>query len=169
MNSKVVRLIVLVLLVGMFTFFAYSLVSKAKHTDVGDQAYNFKLQNINGGYTQLSDFKGKMIVLNYYATWCQPCKDEAPELEAFGKDYGSKYKLIMINRGETIDHAKSFFKQLNPAVAYVFDYDANIAKIYNVTGQPETFVIDKQGMIREHFNGPLTEMQLYNLVKKHDN
>ncbi|MGZ4162300.1 MAG: TlpA family protein disulfide reductase [Neobacillus sp.] len=168
MNLRVVRLLVLVLLVGMFSFFAYSLVSKAKHTDVGDKAYNFKLPNLDGSNTKLSDFKGQVVVINYYATWCAPCKDEAPELESFGKDYGDKYKLIMINRGETKDRVKQFLKKYNTPATYLFDYNAKVSKLFNVTGQPETFVVDKQGVIRVHYNGPLTEMQLYNNAKKYE-
>lgn len=169
MNKRVIKLLVMALIIGMFSFFAYSLVSKGKHTDIGDKAYNFELPNLDGTNTKLSDFKGQMIVINYFATWCAPCRDEAPELEAFSKEYGDKYKLIMIDRGETKDRVKEFLKKYNTPATYLFDYNAKVSKIYNVTAQPETFVIDKKGVIREHYNGPITEMQLYNFVKKHDN
>lgn len=168
MNNRVVKLLVLVLLVGMFAFFAYSLVSKAKHTDVGDKAYSFKLPNYNGGTTKLSDYKGKMVILNYFATWCAPCKDEETELEAFQKDYGKQYNLLMINRGETKDDVKKASQNNKAGMNYLFDYNADVAKIYNVTGQPETFIIDKDGIIRKHYNGPITENQLYEWVKEYD-
>jgi cytochrome c biogenesis protein CcmG/thiol:disulfide interchange protein DsbE len=169
MNNRVIKLLVLLLLIGMFGFFAYSLVAKAKHTDVGDKAFNFALPNYNGGTTKLSDYKGKVVIINYFATWCEPCKEEAPELEAFQKDYGSKYTLLMINRGETKDDVKRASKNNKAKMNYLFDYNADTAKIYNVTGQPETFVIDKKRIIRQHYNGPITEMQLYNWAKKYDN
>ncbi|MDP4085607.1 MAG: TlpA disulfide reductase family protein [Bacillota bacterium] len=167
--NKPVRVLILALLIGMFAFFAFSLVSHSKHTDIGDKAYNFALPNLDGGTTKLSDYKGQMVIINVFATWCAPCRDEAPELSAFAKDYGDKYNLIMLNKGETKDDVKSFIKKYkSKATAYVFDYDAKITKIYNTTGQPETFVIDKNGMIREHYNGPLTENQLLSMVQKHD-
>lgn len=156
-------------MVGMFSFFAYSLIGKAKHTDVGDKAYNFELSNYNGGKTKLSDYKGQIVIINYFATWCAPCKDEAPELEAFQKDYGDKYKLLMINKGETKDNVKNATNNNKAGMNFLFDYTADIAKIYNVTGQPETFVIDKNGIIKVHYNGPITEGQLYNWVKQYDN
>jgi cytochrome c biogenesis protein CcmG/thiol:disulfide interchange protein DsbE len=168
MNGRVIKLLIMVVVVGMFSFFAYSLVSKAKHTDVGDKAYNFKLQNYNKTYTKLSDFKGKMVIINYFATWCKPCQDEAPELEAFQKDYGDKYNLLMINRGETIDRVKEKSKNNKAGMNYLFDYNADVSKIYNVTGQPETFIIDRNGVIKKHYNGPITEMQLYEWVKSYD-
>lgn len=80
MNQRVIKVLVLSLFVGMFSFFAYSLVSSAKHTDVGDKAYNFELPNLDGSKTKLSDFKGQVVEINYYASWCAPCQDEAPEL-----------------------------------------------------------------------------------------
>lgn len=168
MKNKVIKLVSLTLVIGMFGYFAYSLVNKGTKTDVGDQAYNFSLPDLDGKPTRLSDYKGQITILNYFATWCAPCKDEAPELDAFVKDYGEKYKLIMVNRGETRDRVKKFLKTYNTPATYVFDSTSKVSKIYNVTGQPETFVIDKKGVIREHYNGPVTEMQLYNYVKKYD-
>lgn len=168
MNTRVIKLLVLILVVGLFGFFAYSMVGKAKHTDVGDQAYNFELPNLDGSNTKLSDFKGQIVVINYFATWCAPCKEEAPELEAFQKDYGNQYKLLMINRGETMDKVKKVSKNNEAGMNYLFDYNAKVSKIFNVTAQPETFVIDKKGIIREHYNGPITEGQLYDWVKKYE-
>jgi len=169
MNNRVIKLLVLILLIGMFGLFAYNLVAKAKHTDVGDKAYNFSLPNYDGSTTKLSDYKGQLVVLNYFATWCAPCKEEAPELEAFQKDYGTNYPLLMINRGETIDNVKKASKNNKAGMNYLFDYNNDVGKVYNVTGQPETFIIDKAGVIRKHYNGPVTEMQLYKWVKKYDN
>lgn len=169
MNNRVIRLVVLILLIGMFGYMAYGLIHQSKKTDVGSVAYNFSLSNLNGSTTKLSDFKGKMIVINYFASWCQPCKDEAPEMAQFAKDYGDKYPLIMIDRGETIPDVKPFLKKYHLAPAAVlFDYDNAVGKVYNTTGQPETFVIDKNGVVREHYNGPLTENQLLDFVKKYD-
>jgi peroxiredoxin len=145
------------------------MVTKGKHTDVGDKAYQFELPNLDGSTTKLTDFKGKIVILNYFASWCAPCKEELPELEAFQKDYGDQYNLLMINRGETMDKIKKVTNNNKAGMNYLFDYNAKVSKLYNVTGQPETFVIDKQGVIREHYNGAITEMQLYNWVKKYDN
>lgn len=167
MSQRVMKSLVMILIVTMFGFFGYSLVTKGEHTDVGDKAYNFELPNIDGGTTKLSDYRGKVVILNYFATWCKPCQDEFPELAAFQTDYGDKYPLLMINRGETIDKVNKVTKNNQEGMTYLFDYNAKVSKRFNVTGQPETFVIDKKGVIREHFNGAVTEMQLYNWVKKY--
>jgi peroxiredoxin len=150
---------------------AYGMIHQSKRTDVGDQAYNFSLKDLNGQTVKLSDLEGKgqMVILNYFASWCDPCKQEAPDLAQFIKDYGNKYHLVMIDRGETVNDVKPFLKKYKLNTTVLFDYNATVGKIYNVTGQPETFVIDKKGVIREHYSGPLTETELYALVKKHDN
>ncbi|MEH7107240.1 MULTISPECIES: TlpA family protein disulfide reductase [Bacillaceae] len=168
MNMRVVKSLVLIGIVGLFSFFGYSMVTNGKHTDVGDRAYNFEMPNYDGGTTKLSDYKGKVVILNYFASWCAPCKEEFPELAAYQKDYGDKYPLLMINRGETIDRIKKESENNKDGMTYLFDYNAKVSKKFNVTGQPETFVIDKQGVIREHYNGPVTEMQIYKWVKKYD-
>lgn len=171
MSNKIISRIVVLLLTGMLIYLGYGYVNKSRIINVGDKAYNFKLQSLDGGTLQLSDFKGEMIILNFFASWCDPCKKEAPELAQFARDYGKNYHLIMIDKGETKADVKRFLKnkKYNGPQPYVFDYDLKISKIYGVTGQPETFVIDKNGIVREHFNGPLMETELYNLVKKHDN
>lgn len=169
MNQRVIKLLVFILIVGMFGFFGYSMVTKGKHTDVGDKAYQLELPNLDGSTTKLADFKGKVVILNYFASWCAPCKEELPELEAFQKDYGDQYNLLMINRGETMDKIKKVTENNKAGMNYLFDYNAKVSKMYNVTGQPETFVIDKQGVIREHYNGVITEMELYKWAKKYDN
>lgn len=168
MKNRVLKLAVLFIMIGMFGYFAYSIGNKGERTDVGDKAYNFSLPNLDGKTTKLASYEGQITILNYFATWCAPCKDEAPELEAFAKDYGDQYHLLMINRGETKDRVKKFLKTYKTPATYVFDADSKVSKIYNVSGQPETFVIDKKGVIREHYIGPITEAQLYNFVKKYD-
>jgi cytochrome c biogenesis protein CcmG, thiol:disulfide interchange protein DsbE len=168
MSRRVINLLVLFLLIGMFGFFGYSIASKGDNTDVGDQAYNFELPNLDGTNTLLSDYKGEMVVMNFFATWCAPCVDEAPELELFAKDYGDQYKFLMVNRGETKDRVKKFIEKYPTQALYIFDASDKVSKKYNVTGQPETIIIDRQGVVREHHSGPITSAQLYELVKKHD-
>lgn len=166
-KETIVKLIVLAGVMAVFIFFALSLRNSAEFTDVGEAAYNFKLEDLDGKMQQLSDYKGQVVVLNYFATWCKPCVDEAPELEAFDKEYGDQYKLLIINRGETRDRVKKYVAKYKTTSTYLFDYNQKVSKHYNVVAQPETFVIDKNGIIKEHYIGPISKIDLYNLVSKY--
>lgn len=168
MANKYMKLVILLIAVGAFTYFALNLNKGETASGVGDQAYDFELESINGDMVKLSDFKGKITILNYFATWCGPCVDEAPELEAFEQEYGDEYKLLIIDLGETKDRVKKFIDKHKTTSEYVFDYKQDVAKKYGVLGQPETFIIDKNGVIREHYKGPITKDELLEMAKKYN-
>jgi cytochrome c biogenesis protein CcmG, thiol:disulfide interchange protein DsbE len=163
MKNRVSRIIVMLLVVGAFTYFILNL-DKGETTGLGEPAIDFQLEDIDGNLQSLSDYKGQVVVINFFATWCGPCVDEAPELEAFEQQYGDKVKLLILDLGETRDRVKKFIEKHNTTSTYLFDYKMDIKDQFGVTGQPETFVIDKEGVIREHYKGPLTKDDLYNLV-----
>ncbi|WP_253701533.1 TlpA disulfide reductase family protein [Bacillus sp. FJAT-27445] len=169
MKKRMIRLTVLLLVIGMFGYFSYTMANKSDIPREGDPAPVFELENLDGKMASLSDYKGKVVVLNYFATWCVPCVDEAPELEAFSKEYGDKYELLIIDRGETRDRVKKFIEKHDVGSStYLFDYNSKVSRMYGVLKQPESFVIDKEGVIREYIQGPITKMELYNLVSKYD-
>lgn len=163
MKNKVSRTIVMLLVISAFTYFILNF-DKAETTGLGEPAIDFQLEDIDGNVQSLSDYKGQVVVINFFATWCGPCVDEAPELEAFEQEYGDKAKLLILDLGETRERVKKFIEKHNTTSTYLFDYKMDIKDQFGVTGQPETFVIDKEGVIREHYKGPLTKDDLYNLV-----
>ncbi|NMD71796.1 TlpA family protein disulfide reductase [Bacillus sp. DNRA2] len=167
MKKPSVKIIVLAAVIGLFIYFGISLATKGEYTGVGEKAYAFELEDINGKTTKLSDFPNQVVIVNYFATWCGPCVDEAPELEAFEKEYGDQFKLLIVDLGETQDRVKKFVKENKTTSTYLFDFNRKVSKEYNVVGQPETFVIDKQGIIREHYIGPITKDDLYDLAAKY--
>src|SRR4051794_16203045 len=81
MKLRVIKLTILFVVIGMFGYFSYSLAKKGEFTGIGDPAAQFELEDLDGKMTQLADFDGQVVILNYFATWCVPCVDEAPELE----------------------------------------------------------------------------------------
>ncbi|CAM3802302.1 TlpA family protein disulfide reductase [Mesobacillus zeae] len=168
MDKRAIRMLVLLMAIGAFLYFALSMNKGETSTGVGEKMVDFNLEDINGKNVRLSDFKGKIVVLNFFATWCGPCVDEAPELEAFEQEYGKDTKLLIIDLGETRDRVKKFVKEHNTTSAYLFDYNMEVKEQYRVTGQPETFVIDQKGIVREHYSGPLTKEDLYSMVKKYE-
>ena len=99
MSRKIISAVIMVAVIGIIGFLVSGLEGKAS-TDPGAQALDFELKDVEGRTYHLSDFNGQTVVLNFFATWCQPCIDEAPELEAFGRDYQDA-QLIIIARGES--------------------------------------------------------------------
>lgn len=166
MNNKWTRILIMLLVVGAFTYFILNL-EKGETTGLGEKAPEFQLEDLDGKMQSLSDYEGRVVVVNFFATWCGPCVDEAPELEAFEQEYGDEVKLLIIDLGETRDRVKKFVEKHNTSSTYLFDYKMDIKDQFGVTGQPETFVIDKEGIIREHYKGPLTKDDLYNLLKNY--
>ncbi len=168
-RNRIIKLAILLLAIGMFGYFSHTMANKPDIPRQGDRAPKFELENLDGEMASLSDYEGKVVVLNYFATWCVPCVDEAPELEAFSREYGDQYELLIIDRGETRDRVKKFIEKHDAGSStYLFDYNSKVSKMYGVLKQPESFVIDKKGIIREYIQGPITKMELYNLVSKYD-
>jgi cytochrome c biogenesis protein CcmG, thiol:disulfide interchange protein DsbE len=167
-KETLIKLIVLAGVMAVFIFFALSLREQsADVTGVGEIAYNFEMEDLDGKLQKLSDYKGQVVILNYFATWCTPCIDEAPELEAFEQEYGDQFKLLIIDRGETRDRVKKYVAKYKTTSTYLFDYNHKVSKKYNVVAQPETFVIDQAGTIREHHIGPISKSDLYALASKY--
>lgn len=167
MANKFLKIFILLLTVGAFAYFAMNLNKGETAMGVGEKAYNFELEDIEGEHVKLSDFKGQVTILNYFATWCGPCVDEAPELEAFDQEYGKDFKLLIIDLGETRDRVKKFIDKHKTTSTYLFDFKQEVSKKYGVIGQPETFIIDKNGIIREHYKGPITKDELYEMASKY--
>jgi cytochrome c biogenesis protein CcmG, thiol:disulfide interchange protein DsbE len=164
MGKKLVPIFVIIATLGVLGFLMNGLSEKAS-ANPGDEAIEFELKDINGQVYRLSDFKGKPVVLNFFATWCQPCIDEAPELEAFGKEYKDA-QLIIIAKGESKMRMEKYIKESNSKLLYVLDTKEETSKEYNVIGQPDTLILNKDGVIVERFTGPTTKERLIEIIEE---
>ena len=118
-------------------------------------------QNGLGAQTKLSDLRGKVVVINFWASWCVPCKDEAPALEAISQKYaGRDVVLLGVNYLDVEHDAVAFLATYGVSYSNGVDLQQRISKAYRITGVPETFVVDQQGVVREVFIQPITEAQL---------
>ena len=112
-------------------------------------AQDFHLLDTNGIYTRLSDYKGKVVFLNFFATWCPPCKNEMPSIQSLhNRMRGKKFEVICVSvdrgsKSKVIDFLKSggfTFKVL-------LDSDGSVADKYSISAIPATFIIDKNGNV----------------------
>ena len=114
-------------------------------------ASDFELQNMDEEIKKLSDYKGKVILLNFWATWCPPCIREMPSLERLHQQIDAKdFKVIAINQMEDIDQVFEFTGQLEIDLTFeiLFDRTSQVSQQYAVRGLPTTYLIDKKGKIR---------------------
>lgn len=128
--------------------------SQASKTSAPD----FTVQDTNGNNVSLSDFKGKPVVLNFWASWCPPCKAEMPDYEKMYQQYSSQGVVFMMvnmtdgNR-ETTATAKQFLKQNKYTFTAYFDVDSSAANTYGISSIPDSIFIDKNGNVVNAYEG----------------
>jgi thiol-disulfide isomerase/thioredoxin len=115
------------------------------------------VNSLNGTPLKLSDLKGKVVLLNFWATWCPPCRDEIPSMMKLNKAMAGKpFQMVAVSIDEGGRPAiESFFQTSGFSLPAYTDPDNRAARAYGVTGVPETFIIDKQGMMVKKVIGPL--------------
>jgi cytochrome c biogenesis protein CcmG, thiol:disulfide interchange protein DsbE len=133
----------------------------------GDEAPNFEAPLLGQGRTlDLSDLEGRPVFMNFWASWCGPCKDEAPFLAEAASRYGDRVAFIGVNIKDARSDALSFVEAEGLNYDHVRDEDGSIYDDYGLTGQPESFFIDSDGVIVEHVPGPLFERDLYRMLER---
>ena len=114
-------------------------------------ASEFDLENMDEEYRKLSSYKGKVVLLNFWATWCPPCIREMPSMERLHQQVAAEdFNVIAINQMENPDDVFAFTGQLeiDPTFEILFDSDSKVSSAYAVRGLPTTYLIDKKGNIR---------------------
>jgi thiol-disulfide isomerase/thioredoxin len=106
---------------------------------------------------KLSDLKGKVVLLNFWATWCPPCREEIPSMMKLNSTMAGKpFQMVAVSIDEGgVPAIEAFFKETGFILPVYTDPDGKAASIYGVTGVPETFVIDKKGILVKKVIGPL--------------
>jgi len=114
----------------------------------GYRAPDFTLLDLNGNEVALRSFRGRPVLVNFWATWCPPCRKEMPDLQAFHEKYGDKVALIGINWGEDKNEVEDFLKKFGITYPNLLDANGKIFALYRLTGLPSSFWIDEEGIIR---------------------
>jgi peroxiredoxin len=123
----------------------------------GQKAPDFSLPTLKGGTLSLAALKGKVVVLDFWAQWCEPCKRELPELERLSKSYAGKdVVFVSVNIDKSKDNAARLAQQLGITFDVGLDPAGSVAGTYDLPKMPTSFVIDKKGVVRfvhEGFEG----------------
>ncbi len=159
-RTFVVAVIVLAVLIGCTR-------SDERTTGASGEAPNFKLQDLNGKTVQLSDFKGKPVVLDFWATWCQPCRDSIPGMEKLHRDYAGKGLVILAVSvdGGAAEDIRAFQKEYGMTYTVLMGTE-EVASEYRVRTIPLILVLDKSGTIRKRWLGAGNEDDIEKLVKQ---
>ena len=122
---------------------------------VGKPAPGFTLVDRQGKTWILSELKGQVVFVNFWATWCPPCREEMPSMERlYRKMPKGKFKMLAILNKDDPGLADSFARQFGLTMPILNDQANAVGSQYGLTGVPETYIIDKEGIMREKFLGP---------------
>jgi peroxiredoxin len=122
----------------------------------GDLAPDFVLPRLDGSVQKLSNYRGKVVLVNLWATWCPPCLEELPLLNRIQEMYGPRGVVVLGLAGDDEPQRVRDFVAANPiAFDVLLDVGGEVGTRYGITGYPETFIVDREGRLRHQLIGPL--------------
>ena len=165
MSDKRKLILIVLVLIGSISLFSFYFIFFGSdrpdpRVDVKSQgivtAPDFGLSNLAGDYVKLSDYRGKVVFLNIWATWCPPCREEMPSMESlYLKLKGRKFEMIAVSidrDGEKV--VRPFAKKYGLTFPVLLDPDNKTYRLYGLTGVPETFILDQSGVVIHKIIGP---------------
>lgn len=164
MVKKVIAAVVLIALLGVAIVQAMDKKAEPENASqeaanmgglkVGVKAPDFELKTLAGDTVKLSDFKGKKVMLNFWATWCPPCKAEMPAMEEFHKEAGDDVVILAVNIDPHLD-VKAFVDENGITFPIPLDEEDKVNETYQVLSIPTTYFIDTKGNIGNKYVGAM--------------
>ncbi len=172
MQKKLSIFLIIALLLGGVSFFYLqnntTKVAAEVGTEIGMQAPEFTLVNMNNQEVSLSDYLGQKVFLNFWASWCPPCREEMPDMQKMHEEYGTEIAVLAVNIGENKSTVANFMMQNGLDFPVLLDNSKSTAQNYLVRAIPTTFILDEDGIIIEKTFGALSYQKMLELsgVKK---
>lgn len=149
---------VVVVIAAVVVYIVMTQKQKFEPVVAGSQAIEFTLPDLDGYSKSLSDYKGKVVFLNFWASWCDPCKEEMPSMQALYEELagaGSSFEIVAVSvDSESAEVVREFTDSYGITFPILHDRKGKIKEIYKTTGVPETFIIDQNGYVAEKVMGP---------------
>ena len=167
LTSVVVVIVLVVVLVVLATSFRRD-PRDVRSAAVGKPAPAFTLELLDGpGQLSLADYRGRVVILNFWASWCVPCKQENPALAAVWERYRASADFVMIGilYQDSVDAARDYTRRMGNAWPSVLDPDGRAAFAYGVFGIPETFFISPDGQVAGRHVGAIDQTTLVNGIE----
>ncbi len=164
-SPKIIVIAVVVIAVAIVVFMVTMKKGNYVPTAPGEPAIDFTLPDLEGKQYSLKDYRGKVVFLNFWATWCEPCKEEMPSMEIMYQAFqrrGFEIIAVSVDSGDT-SVVKEFQKEYGLSFPILHDKRGKIKERYKTTGVPETFIIDQNGIIAEKIMGTRDWNNAYNI------
>ncbi|BAC12808.1 peroxiredoxin family protein [Oceanobacillus iheyensis] len=148
-------------LIISISMFLPIMTAYAEGTEVGERAPDFELKTIDGQQLRLSDFKGERVLINFWTTWCPPCRQEMPDMQRFYQDL--QPNILAVNLTDTEmnkEQVVRFSQELELTFPILLDEKGEVSKAYRISPIPTTYMIDSEGIIRHKSYGALTYEQM---------
>jgi peroxiredoxin len=131
----------------------------------GQKAPVFELRDDSGAPVSLTRYRGDVVVMNLWASWCPPCRAEMPDLQRLADAYrGRRLAIVGVNEGETVERARAFAGALKIVFPIWMDDQQRYGRAYGALGLPTTVVIGSNGIVLRGFDGPLSYEQMHDAV-----
>ena len=165
---RVLKILIIVLLIAVVLVGAFVAAPRQKDAEAAleeteaqqNLAPDFSMFDIDGNEIKLSDFRGKPVILNFWASWCGPCKAEMPDFEEAYKTYGEDIQFLMVNltdgSSETVESALGYIWSQNYTFPVYYDISIEGAMKYSVRAIPVTYFIDADGAVKAFNEGMIT-------------
>lgn len=155
----------------LVSFAVFAFAHTAYAINIGDKVQDFTLKDMEGRPVSLSDFKGQKVILNFWATWCPPCRGEMPEFEELDRELRSSKEAVLLavnmtdGRRETKAKVAGFMKKEGYGMRVLLDEKGQAADIFSIRGIPTTAVIDGDGKLRSLVVGATTKSAVMKAVR----
>lgn len=134
---------------------------------IGSKAPDFSMTSLSGQQISLKDLKGQGVLVNFWATWCYPCREEMDDLRAAYEKYKDQGVVILgIDMKEGEDLVRKFTESYKITYPILIDADGKVSDAYNVFGIPSSYFIDRDGVIRDIVLGEMNEDSINNKIEK---
>ncbi|MBR3118007.1 TlpA disulfide reductase family protein [Oceanobacillus profundus] len=161
------RIVSALLFIGVFFSTIGLVAAEDIGTEVGQKAPDFKLITSDGETVQLSDFKGKRVLLNFWASWCPPCREEMPDLERFYQDKDAVVLAVNLTNMEMNKKTvNEFIETYGLTFPVLMDEEGQVSRLYRISPIPTTYMIDTKGIIGQRVYGPLNYEQMITEYEK---
>lgn len=177
MNEKAKYILIATIFILLFVIAGLAYYSLSSNYDVEipdvedmEKSKDFSVTDENGNNVKLSDYYGKPVIVNFWATWCGPCRSEFPVMEKMYKKYGNEVEFMIVNMTDgyrdTVESAKSFVVDNGYTFPVYFDTKSEAVNAYSINAVPVTLFIDRDGYVTVKYTGAISENTMEKYIKQ---